>query len=60
MSAKITKKLIREELTCEDCCHSEKQMDNISNDGKPILSKCKYKKYLTLLNWYKCNQFKQK
>lgn len=46
---------------CKICIHSEAILnEHISNDGIPILSKCKFKKYLTLLSTDSCTNFKPK
>jgi len=55
---KTTKK--EDDKQCKNCLYSTIVYENISNDNKPIFSKCEYSKFYTLLNWSTCTHFKQK
>ena len=55
---KTTKK--EDDKQCKNCLHSTIVYENLSNDNKPIFSKCEYSKFYTLLNWSTCTHFKQK
>jgi len=57
----MRKKQIQEEKTkCKQCIHAKPCLDaNLSNSGSAILCRCKFFKYLKLLNENSCENFKQ-